>query len=252
MLSIPRLNLSPPAACSLCGAPSPRMLGQRDFGDSCNDAFSTEGRTFPHYGIPISYYRCLGCALTWTNAFDDWTNADFSQFVYNESYIRADPPFTYERPLRHAQIVAGIWHHKKGALAALDYGGGNGAFAAELSKLGVACDSYDPFYGETPPQGRYPIVTCFEVIEHVPHAQQIPWFAELASCVEPEGTLFLSSLLLPPEESVDHYYLSPRNGHISVHSAVSLRRLAARSGFAVSSLNSHIHVLRRVQRGSAS
>lgn len=248
MLDLPRLTASPPGACTLCGTPAPRLLGQRDFGDSCNDAFSTEGRTFPSYGVPIAYYRCSHCAFSFTNAFDDWTSDDFRQYVYNESYVRSDPPFLHERPLRHAQIVAGIWHYELAELTLLDYGGGNGAFAAELKKRGGRCDSCDLFYGEVPRQKQYPLVTCFEVIEHVPHAQQIEWFTELSTHVDPKGLVFLSTLLLTPKTPVEHSYLSPRNGHISVHSCVSLRHLAARFGFALSSLNDQFHMLRRSQK----
>lgn len=127
----------------------------------------------------------------------------------------------------------------------LDYGAGSGAFSAELAKLGVDCYSCDAFYGKPPKDQRYPVVTCFEVIEHVPHFQQLSWFEEMMAHVEPGGLLLMSTLLLLPETPVDHDYIGPRNGHISIHSDESFRRMAARENLEMVSMNSQTHVLRR-------
>ncbi|MBZ5708715.1 class I SAM-dependent methyltransferase [Nannocystis pusilla] len=244
MLVLPRLTTTPPAACAICGEPGPRLLGSRDFGDSCNDAFAGS-RTFPHYGIAIPYHRCPVCAFTLTTAFDAWTAGDYREFIYNNDYTRADPPFVIERPLRNAQILAGIWHYEKGVLRVLDYGAGDGAFAAELARLGIDCDSCDLFYGEPPEPRRYQVVTCFEVIEHIPHRDQIAFFDGLVSHVEPGGLLVMSTVLLAPDAPVDDNYIGPRNGHVSIHSDASLRRLAARHDLSLLSLNNQFHVLRR-------
>lgn len=250
MLDLPPLNLRPPTSCPICRADRPPSIGERDFGDSCNDAF-TGTRTFPNYGVAIPYHRCDTCGFIFTAAFDGWSDDDYRSNIYNDEYIRSDPPFLHERPLRNALVVAGIWHHDKEGLCVLDYGAGNGSFAAELAKLGVECDSCDLFYGQKPPHRRYPVVTCFDVIEHIPHGQQFAAFAELTSHVEPNGVILLSTLLLNHGSPVEHYYVSPRNGHVSVHSPDSLRRLAANCDFAVTSLNSETHVLRRPARPDA-
>lgn len=248
MLALPRLTTVPPAACAICGEPAPRAIGHRDFGDSCNDAFAGS-RTFPHYEVAIPYYRCGACAFILTSAFDAWTPGDYRDFIYNDDYIKADPPFVLERPLRNAQILTGIWHHEKAALKVLDYGAGNHALAAELAKLGIACDSCDPFYGEPPRAERYPVVTCFEVLEHIPHRDQLAFFDELMAHVEPGGVVLMSTLLLPPDAPIGDDYICPRNGHISIHSGASLRRLAARHDLAMLSLNNQFHVLQRPTPG---
>ena len=231
--------------CSICGTPAPVLIGERDFGDNGNDFFSGQ-RVFEPHGIAIRYHRCGCCGFTFTNAFDGWSAADFKAHVYNDDYPLTDPPFLQERPLRNAQLVAGLWHRDKGRRTVLDHGGGDGRFATFLRQHGLACDSVDPFYdpqGE-PSQSSYDIVTCFEVIEHVAHGQQVAWFAGLRRRLSAAGTLLLSTELLGAAEPVQHYYIAPRNGHISIHSPDSLRRLARRFGLDLYSINREMHLLR--------
>lgn len=244
MLDLPRLTLTPPVACSICGGRALRAIGHRDFGDSCNDAFAGS-RTFPIQGVDISYHRCETCAFTVTSALDAWAPDDYRRFIYNDDYLAADPPFALERPLRNARMIADRWRDEKSTLRVLDYGAGSGVMAVELARLGVNCDSCDPFYGEPPKPQRYPVVTCFEVIEHVPHSAQLGWFEELVAHVEPGGLLLMSTVLLEQETPIDHYYIGPRNGHVSIHSDASLRRLAARENLELTSSNGDLHVLRR-------
>jgi hypothetical protein len=219
-------------------------MGAKDFGHSGNDHF-TGTRQFAEYGVAIEYFRCGGCGLMFTNAFDAWTPLDFQAHIYNADYAHADPPFTGERSARNAALVAGLWHRDKAALRLLDYSGGAGGMAAALATLGMACDSCDPYYGVPAPARRYAVVTCFEVLEHVPHQDLLPWFAELASHVAADGTLLLSTEVFGSDISTSHWYLCPRNGHITVHSARSLQMLAARAGFEVFSANREMHFLRR-------
>ncbi len=248
---IPPVTATPPGRCSICLAPGPVLIGERDFGDNGNDFFAGQ-RVFEPYGVAIRYHRCGTCRFTFTNAFDAWSAADFKAHVYNDDYPLTDPPFLEERPLRNAQLVAGLWHRDKGRTTVLDYGGGNGRFAALLAQQGLACDSVDLFYAQgQPSQPAYDIVTCFEVIEHVSHSHQIEWFAGLRRQVAATGTLLLSTELLGPADPVDHYYIAPRNGHVSIHSADSLRRLARRFDLDVFSINREMHLLRPAHPAAA-
>jgi 2-polyprenyl-6-hydroxyphenyl methylase/3-demethylubiquinone-9 3-methyltransferase len=219
-------------------------VGEKDFGHSGNDFFQGT-RQFDDYGVSIAYYRCSACGFTFTNAFDSWSRADFRSYVYNEDYCRADPPFETERPQRNAALLSGLWHSAKGQAVVLDYGGGNGALARHLSALGLECHSCDVFYGDAfTTQQRYSIISCFEVIEHVPHRDQGAWFQHLIKRLAPGGTLLLSTELLSATADVHHRYISPRNGHISVHSRQSLGTLAQRFGLTVFSVNAEMHFLR--------
>lgn len=219
-------------------------MGAKDFGHSGNDHF-TGTRQFADHGVAIEYFRCGGCGLMFTAAFDGWTPDDFQQHIYNADYVHADPPFAGERSARNAAMVAGLWHRDKASLRVLDYSGGAGGMAAALGLLGMACDSCDPYYGIAAPNRSYAVVTCFEVLEHVPHQDLRPWFKELASHLEPQGTLLLSTEVFGSDISAAHWYLCPRNGHITVHSARSLQLLAASVGLQVYSVNAEMHFLRR-------
>ena len=165
--------------------------------------------------------------------------------VYNDDYPLTDPPFLEERPHRNAQVVAGLWHRAKGATTVLDYGGGNGCFAAALARHGLACESTDVFYGARQPSRTvYHIVTCFEVIEHVPHAHQAEWLGGLRRYLAADGTLLMSTEVLEGMTTVNHYYVAPRNGHLSIHSPKSLRALARKLSLDVYSINHEMHLLR--------
>ena len=73
--------------------------------------------------------------------------------------------------------------------------------------------------------------------------------ARLAALLAPDGLLLASTLLsdgqLPPGRPLDWWYASPRNGHISLFSARSLRVLAGRHGLEVASFNPGLHALWR-------
>jgi hypothetical protein len=243
-LPLPPTQRTPPLVCSLCAGGHVLSIGAKDFGHSGNDHFMG-ARQFADHGVQIEYFRCQGCGLMFTPAFDAWSPQDFQQHIYNTDYVLADPPFSGERSTRNAAMVAGLWHRQKDTLRLLDYSGGAGAMVAALAKLGIACDSCDPYYGVPAPAQSYPVVTCFEVLEHVPHQDQLLWFKELGTHIEAGGTLLLSTEVFGSDISAAHWYLCPRNGHISVHSARSLRLLAASVGLQVFSISSEMHLMRR-------
>ena len=68
----------------------------------------------------------------------------------------------------------------------------------------------------------------------------------LAEATSPQGTVLLSTELLDADMALSNWYIAPRNGHISLSTAASLRALAARHGLSVFSINHEMHVLRRV------
>lgn len=247
--ALPTIQHQAPLRCSLCDHGELHSMGSKDFGHSGNDHF-TGTRQFADYGVAIEYFRCQGCGLMFTPAFDDWTLADFAQHVYNADYVRADPPFAGERAARNSAMVAGLWHRQKSSLRVLDYGGGTGAMATALQELGLQCDSCDPHFGKPAPAGLYPLVICFEVLEHVQHAKQCAWLQGLAAHLAPGGSVLLSTEVFDSSITAEHWYLCPRNGHISVHSPQSLQRLAAGAGLQLFSINDEMHLLRDPLRDS--
>jgi hypothetical protein len=231
----------------VCGSQALSLLGSKDFAYSCNDHF--EGRSlFPAQGVGIDYHRCATCGFTFTAAFDEWSAADFKAHIYNADYVLADPVFPVVRPTRNSQMVAALWNRALATTEVLDYGGGDGSFARHLREMGHRCHSFDAFHGGEPPpsDARYEIVTCFEVIEHVPHLELNDWFAGLVGHVAPRGTLLLSTELIDADPSLGNWYIAPRNGHISLHTTVSLNTLATQHDVGIFSINHEMHLLRHL------
>lgn len=222
-------------------------LGDKDFAYSCNDHF--EGRAqFPFARAPVTYHRCRVCQFTFTAAMDAWQPHDFKAHIYNSDYILADPVFMEVRPQRNSQMVAAMWNRALAHTVVLDYGGGDGAFAKRLQAMGHRCHTLDPFHGEDTAEllPSYELITCFEVIEHVPHADLDDWLRGLLTHLSATGTVLISTELLDGDLSLSNWYIAPRNGHISLHTSASLQALAARHGLSLYSISHEMHLLRRL------
>jgi hypothetical protein len=245
-IALPALSQHVPLRCSACGAASPQALGDKDFAFSCNDHFEGQSQ-FPAAGTPVRYHRCGTCQFTFTASLDTWSPQDFKAHIYNADYVRADPVFVYIRPTRNTQMVAALFNRALQDTVVLDFGGGDGAFARGLQAMGHQCHTVDAFHGEDTPEllSCYNLITCFEVIEHVPHGDLDAWLATLLGHLSLQGTVLLSTELLDADMSLNNWYIAPRNGHISLHTAASLQALASRHGLSVYSINHEMHVLRR-------
>ncbi len=245
-IALPALSCQVPLRCHACGAASPQALGDKDFAFSCNDHFEGQSQ-FPGADTPVRYHRCGTCQFTFTASLDNWSAQDFTAHIYNADYVRADPVFVDIRPARNTQMVAALWNRALQDMVVLDFGGGDGAFARGLLAMGHECHTVDAFHGEDTPEllSSYDLITCFEVIEHVPHGDLDGWMATLLGHLSPQGTVLLSTELLDPDMSLNNWYIAPRNGHISLHTAASLQALASRHGLSVYSINHEMHVLRR-------
>lgn len=245
--TLPALSHQAPQRCSACGAASPPAWGEKDFAYSCNDHFERQPQ-FPVSNTPVRYHRCGVCQFTFTAALDSWSAQDFKTHIYNADYVRADPVFIGIRPTRNSQMVAALWNRALYSTVVLDFGGGDGAFARGLQAMGHPCHTVDPFHGEDTPEllSSYELITCFEVIEHVPHGELDAWMSTLLGHLSPQGTVLLSTELLDADMGLSNWYIAPRNGHISLHTAASLQAVASRHGLSVYSVNHEMHLLRRL------
>lgn len=162
-----RPALAAPRSCKACGSPSP-ALGAVDFNKCCEDRRRV---ALPLSGRRVTYHRCPACALVFTGDFDAWDRDDFRTHVYNEGYADVDPDYAESRPAVSARLIEMLFGEACRGLPVLDYGGGDGALAALLtSQHGMAAEIYDPFNSayDVPPHRLFPLVTCFEVLEHTP------------------------------------------------------------------------------------
>ena len=82
-----------------------------------------------HYSTALRYL--------FTNFFDEWTSNDYQTRIYNEEYIKADPPFEMERPLKLAKIVSEVLGKEFKPKSILDYGGGEGTLVNLLIQKGA-------------------------------------------------------------------------------------------------------------------
>ena len=232
-------------ACKACGGAA-TPIGSVDFTKSCEDH---RRPPLPSAGRKVTYHRCPACALVFTAAFDCWTHDDFRREIYNEAYAEVDPDYATDRPAASAALVASIFGPDCRGMAVLDYGGGNGALATVLARdHGMHAVSYDPFNAETGalPARSFPLVTCFEVLEHTPDPRAT--IQALAAAAGPDGVVLFSTLLQPPDfpsQGVAWWYLAPRNGHITLLSRAALHALWAEQGFQLVSQGDIFHMAAR-------
>lgn len=128
-----------------------------------------------------------------------------------------DPDYEERRPLNNAGLIIRTLKGFEGSLDVLDFGGGNGRFAAELSRAGFrSAHTYDRFSPRhrTPPSGRFNLVTCFETLEHMPDPKG--GAAEIAAFPADDGLLILSTP-------------GPAAGHPAAAPALVVRRRPQRS-----------------------
>ncbi|HEX3710855.1 MAG TPA: class I SAM-dependent methyltransferase [Pseudolabrys sp.] len=231
--------------CKVCRSPAP-LFGAADFNKSCEER---RGVRLPHYGFAVYYRRCPSCGFLFTDCFDRWSHAEFRQHIYNSAYVQVDPDYKEKRPLEAATLIAGLFEARKTTLSVLDYGGGSGLFAERLRMSGFSdCNTYDPFTPgfDKPPDKTYGLITCFETLEHTPDPTAC--VQAIGESLRPDGLVVFSTLVQPPEFEklgINWWYVAPRNGHISIHSAKSLALLWEAQGFALTSVSGDVHIARR-------
>jgi len=239
------LNHAVPSLCSNCGGLNLSFLGEKDFGISGGDFFAGR-RLYKDYGQAVSYHLCEDCGFVFSSAFDGWGKKEFITHVYNEDYGIGDPPFLEDRPKRNAAMVAALFWREKDTVKVLDFGGGSGVFSSQLTQSGFRADSLDLYYeSEVDRDTDYDLITSFEVIEHVPHEDQYTWLLQLKNHLKiSKNSVALIGTELMDGNDFSWWYISPRNGHISIHSKRSFSILCQRAGFDLHSINQSIHMLK--------
>ena len=231
-----------PRRCKICAARS-ALFGAVDFSKNCEER---NGQFLPDSGIPVYFYRCQTCGFTFADMFDQWTSLNFFTHIYNEEYVKVDPEFVTIRPQNMARFIASLFDQQKASISVLDYGGGEGMLADLLDRDGYrSAVAYDPFGTTTAirPAGQYDLITCFEVMEHVP--DPLGTVADMAGFLKAEGVIVFSTLLQPKnfdQIKLEWWYASPRNGHISLFSRSALKRAWASVEFQCASLNANLHM----------
>ena len=229
--------------CKVCGDAS-TLFGVVDFHKSCEEA---RGRRLALSGCPVYYRRCGQCGFVFTDAFDGWSQEEFQQRIYNADYVLVDPDFVEARPAGNARLVAESFAGARTMMRILDYGGGAGLLAERLRSEDFDAATYDPFSQfNTLPDERFDLITCFEVMEHVPWPRAA--VGTIAGLLKEEGAILFSTLVQPEtfvREGLGWWYAAPRNGHISLYSTAALALLFKPLGMRVVSFNAALHMAYR-------
>jgi SAM-dependent methyltransferase len=242
--AVPRLSqknvMTNTSTCKICGHKSPffDVVDFNKFAASDYNYYS-----FGPSGTYLSYFRCGECEFLFTPFFDHWSSDDFKAFIYNDDYIAVDGEYATIRP-------QGVANHMISILAGyqtariLDFGSGTGTFAQVMKAAGFDVTSYDPFSMPERPSGLFDIVTCFEVLEHIPFP--LEGLAGIQSFLTKKGCIILSQALQPDniqQLRCSWWYVAPRNGHMSIYSEHTLAELARRADM-VFHKGKSFHVLR--------
>lgn len=233
-------------ACPICGGAA-QALDTLNGSRSCEDR---RGLTLPPADWSAEYFLCADCGFCYAPAFRDWTAEMFAEHVYNAAYPEVDPDYLTLRPQGNARRLIdafGAFSDKRH----LDYGGGHGAMSRLLREAGWSSVSCDPFHGDTKAlagNARFELITAFEVFEHDPEPHRL--LDNLQQHLAEPGLVLFSTLLhdghIAPGKPLDWWYAAPRNGHVSLYSRDSLRRLAQAHGLHCISLSPDLHAFWRV------
>ena len=231
-----------PASCKICGGEAP-LYGVVDFHRSCEIANVEQ---LPLSSLPIYYRRCIACSFLFTDAFDDWSDADFKTHIYNDGYLALDPDYAAKRPNINAGTIERLFGAHRAQIRVLDYGGGNDVLCSVLRGAGYPIAvTYDPFTADHArrPEGTFDLVTCFETLEHMPDPMA-GIAAMLANLAEP-GLVLFSTLLQPQgfdQVGLNWWYVGPRNGHVSIFSRNALAFAWKHHGYHTASFSDNLHL----------
>jgi SAM-dependent methyltransferase len=231
-----------PIPCKICSDTAP-LYGVVDFNRNCE---IPNGVRLPLSGTPVYYRRCDRCGFLFTDAFDHWSDEQFKEHIYNDSYCVVDPEYAARRPNSNAEAVVRLWGQHKAETRVLDFGGGNDVFCDALRANGFPMAiTYDPMVPNfnRRPNDKFELVTCFETIEHLP--DPLSGVAQMIGCVADPGVILFTTLVQPPDfntQRLNWWYVGPRNGHISIFSREVLVAAWNRHDCRVVSFNDNVHL----------
>ena len=229
--------------CSVCGG-SCSLLDVVDFNKSCEEV---RGKFISLAGIPVYYTLCTECGFCFCPEIGNWSFEEFRERIYNDRYVTVDPDYIEIRPRANAENLISMFGDRASSLKHLDYGGGDGLLVEILRASSWNSTSYDPFVKKDSQIGqyeKYDLITAFEVFEHASNVSEL--MQNICSLLSPEGVVFFSTLLsdgnINPNQRLNWWYASPRNGHISLFSKKSLTILAHKHGFSFGTFGVGHHV----------
>jgi 2-polyprenyl-6-hydroxyphenyl methylase/3-demethylubiquinone-9 3-methyltransferase len=229
--------------CKICRAPAD-YFDAVDFAKNCCEL---AGVVLPRTGRTVTYLRCGACGFIFTTYCDAFTPVDFAREIYNDDYARVDPLYRSIRPAANARLLREVLADAWGLAAPprlLDYGAGAGVIAGLLGDRAVV-RSYDPFSAEhaARPEARSEIVFSAEVIEHV--TDPLATLGAMRDLLAPGGMILFSTMMAPADVAVVRaawWYISPRNGHVSIYTHRALEVACAQTALRYTPLSVEWHL----------
>ena len=230
----------PVSRCKVCGGGA-ELFDVVDFNKFCG----SNPYFFGLSGEAVYYLRCLECGFIFTTHFDDWSKEQFEERIYNSDYFKIDGEYLEIRPKREAErFVKSV--PDAAHLSILDFGSGTGGFSKHAATHGFTnISNYDPFSTPERPKGHFDLATAFEVLEHTP--TPLRTFADIFAFLKHDCAVLFTTMFQPPDISevrAKHWYIGPRNGHVSIYNRRSLCRLADLLGVRFT-MDERYHVLSR-------
>jgi 2-polyprenyl-6-hydroxyphenyl methylase/3-demethylubiquinone-9 3-methyltransferase len=223
--------------CPVCGG-SNSLLGTIPFERNNNNVPIETDRL-------IDYYKCNNCSFISCPEMLSWTAEELGKEVYNDKYVLYDPDYVSTRPTSYAEAINdGINPNIIKKLKHLDYGAGSGIMSDILRSNGWDSTSYDPYYeNKVRPITKFNFITAIEVVEHSLDLRKT--IEDMLSFLTEDGVIVFSTLLANKSTDINWWYIGARNGHISISSVASMKKLATEAGVYFQSINETLHILQR-------
>ncbi len=245
--SVDRAPTAPTFAvpCKICCADAHVF----DTVDAAKNCCEPMGLYLPPTGTAVTYHRCVACGFVFTAWCDAFTDEDFRREIYNDGYAQVDPLYREIRPRGSARLLREVFADAcrfEAPPRLLDYGAGSGTLAALLGDR-ARTESFDPFSATpdhaTRPTERFDVVFASEVIEHV--TRPIETIAAMRDLLRPGGFMLFSTMVTPPDIDTvraSWWYISPRNGHVSIFTPAALAAACAQTGLHYTALSDEWHL----------
>lgn len=231
--------------CKCCASENIFPVGEVDFNKACWDREGT--RVFPPSDVMVPYFACRNCGFIFTTYVDNWSPEDFKTKIYNEDYptkVNPPPPNeasipTQEKSLyRLGQNMASLLQGAQSKIRILDYGAGSkiSLTGQALQDGGFQYFSYEPYLNEEgqTPDGTFDFIFAIQVVEHCHDLSALVDF--IKTRLAENGIFYVQTLLHPfptPPNILSSWYISPRDGHVSIFTFLALTSLFRRAGLNV-------------------
>jgi 2-polyprenyl-3-methyl-5-hydroxy-6-metoxy-1,4-benzoquinol methylase len=152
---------------------------------------------------------------------------EHAQYLTHQNDIHDQGYRNFVMPL--VDLITAEQHPKQ---RGLDYGAGPGPVVAQiLQERGYRVTLYDPYFhpNRSVLDLRYDYIFCCEVAEHFYHPRQT--FTELASLLEPGGTLYVKTVLYAEEIEFDRWYYKNEDTHVFFYHRNTIAWIAEHLGY---------------------